>query len=117
MPPAGTRFDGDFAGQDTLIRGGGWVCGTAGYPLALSVREGRFDYPFAVNLTRTTPVAVQVASDGSFVRQLQYGTQNYTFSSLPMNDWLTVRGRIAGGTLDATITSDRCTWRLTAQRS
>ena len=116
-PPAGTQFDGTFAGEDTPIRGDGWVCGGTGYPLTLSVRDGRFDYPFPVNLARTTPIAVQIAADGTFVRSVLYGSQAYTFLSPPRNDWLTIRGQIAGGTLDATITTDRCTWRLTAQRS
>ena len=54
-PAAGTQFDGSYAGQNTLVRGGGYLCGATSYPERLTVRGGRFDYPFAVNPPRTVP--------------------------------------------------------------
>jgi hypothetical protein len=117
VTPAGMAFDGSYTGQSVLIRGGGYLCGAPDFPLTLSVGSGRFDYPFTVNLPRTTPIAVQIAVDGSFVANMLYGTQNYLLLSHYENQWVTVRGRIAGGTLDATVTDDRCTRRITAQRT
>lgn len=114
---AGTQFDGEFAGQNTLVVGGGYTCGPASYPLTLTVRDGRFDYPFPVNVGRTAPVLVQIAADGSFQGQMQYGTENYIPVSKYMNAWVIVQGRIADGVLDATISDDRCVRRMTAQRS
>jgi hypothetical protein len=115
-PPAGARFDGEYFGQDTLIRGGGYPCEPAIATLGVAVRDGRFDYPFPVNLGRTAPVPVQVAADGTFAGQMLYGTDDYTPRSLPRNAWVTVRGRIADGTLEAVITDYRCTHRLIARR-
>jgi hypothetical protein len=116
VAPVGTAFDGSYAGESVLIRGGGYLCGVPDSPLTLSVSGGQFDYPFAVNLVRTTPVPVKLAADGSFVTNMLYGTQNFLFISRYENQWVTVRGRIAGQTLDATVTDDRCTRRVTAQR-
>jgi hypothetical protein len=96
VTPAGTAFDGSYAGQDILVRGGGYLCGAPDLPLTLSVGGGRFDYPFTSML---------------------YGTQNYLLLSRYENQWVTIRGRIAGGTLDATVTDNRCTRRITAQRT
>ncbi len=117
LPPAGAQFDGEYVGQNALISGGGYVCEPATGPLAVAVRGGRFDYPFPVNPPRTAPVPVQVAADGTVAGQIQYGTQDYTVGGLYKNSWVIVRGHIADGTLDATITDDRCTHRLTAHRS
>jgi len=58
----------------------------------------------------------RLSADGSFVTNMLYGTQNFLFISRYENQWVTVRGRIAGQTLDATVTDDRCTRRVTAQR-
>jgi hypothetical protein len=116
VTPAGTAFDGSYTGQSVLIRGGGYLCGAPELPLTLSVGGGRFDYPFTVNLPRTTPVAVQIAADGSFVANMLYGTENYMLLSHYENQWVTVRGRIASGTLDGTVTDNRCTRQVTARR-
>ena len=116
VPSAGTQFDGEFAGQNTLTVGGGFICGPASYPLAVTVRDGRFDYPFPVNIGRTAPVPVLVAADGSFQGQLLYGTEDYMPISKYKNAWVYVRGRIAGGVLEATISDDRCVHQLTARR-
>ncbi len=113
---AGAQFDGKFTGVTTLVRGGGWLCGPATYQLALWVKDGRFDYPFPVNVARTTPISVQLTADGTFVRHMLYGTQDYAFLSLYKTDWVTIEGGIAGGTLEATVTDERCTRRITAQR-
>ena len=117
VPAAGTAFDGSYSGQNILIRGSGYPCGAPAYPITLTVGGGRFDYPFPVNLQRTAPIAVQIAADGTFVGQMQYGVQDYIMISLYQTAWVYVRGHIAGATLDATITDDRCTHRIMAQRN
>jgi hypothetical protein len=114
-PAAGPQFDGIYAGQNTLIRGGGFLCGAASYPERLTVRGGRFDYSFAVNPPRTVPIPVQIAADGTFSAQMQYGTEEYGPRSWFRTAWVTVIGRIDGGTLAATIDDYRCTRRLTVQ--
>ena len=116
-PAAGTEFDGQYVGQSTLTRGGGYVCGTPGFPSSLVVRDGRFAYPFEVNPPRTAPVPVQVAADGTFAGEMLYATEEYWPLYQIRNAWVTISGRITGGTLDATIVDYRCTRRLTAQRS
>ena len=84
-------------------------------PERLTVRGGRFDYPFAVNPPRTVPIPVQIAADGTFAAQMQYGTEDYGPRSRLRTAWVTVIGRIDGGMLAATIDDYRCTRRLTAQ--
>ncbi len=116
VPPAGAPFDGSYSGQNILIRGGGYPCGPPSYPITLTVSGSRFDYPFPVNVGRTAPIHVQIADDGTFAAQMQYGVQDYTMLSLYQTAWVFVRGRIAGGILEATITDDRCTHQVTAQR-
>lgn len=117
LPLAGTQYDGAYVGQNILIRGDGYLCGPGNAPLALAVHDGQFDYPFPVNLGRTAPVPVRVAVDGSLAGQMQYGTEDFTPRALYKTAWVTVRGRIAGGSLDAVINDDRCTHRFTARRS
>jgi hypothetical protein len=114
-PAAGTQFDGSYAGQNTLVRGWGDLCGTNTYSERLTVRGGRFEYPFAVNPPRTVPIPVQIAADGTFTTQMQYGTEDYWPRSRLRTAWVTVTGRINGGMLAATIDDYRCTRRLTVQ--
>jgi len=114
-PPAGPQFDGSYAGQNTLIRGWGYMCGAPSYSERLTVRGGRFDYQFAVNPPRTAPIPVQIAADGTFAAQMQYGTEDYWPWSRLRTAWVTVTGRVDGGTLAATIDDYRCTRRLMAQ--
>jgi hypothetical protein len=117
-PPAGTLFDGSYTGQNTLIGGGGYLCGAPSYPVNLLIIGGRFEYPFAVNPPRTAPLPVQVVVDGTFSGQMQYGTENYLpgMRQSYHNAWVTITGRIAGDILDATIVDERCEWRLTARK-
>jgi hypothetical protein len=110
-PPAGTQFDGSYAGESTLTRGGGFMCGARSSAERLTVRGGRFDYPFAVNAPRT----VQIAADGTFSAQMQYGTEDYWPLSRLRTAWVTVTGRVDGRTLAATIDDYRCTRQLTVQ--
>ena len=114
-PPAGTQFDGSYAGQSTLSRGAGFLCGAPIYSERLTVRGGRFDYPFAVNPPRTVPLPVQIAADGTFAAQMQYGTEDYGPRSRPLTAWVTVTGRVDGRMLAATIDDYRCTRRLMVQ--
>ncbi len=114
-PAAGTQFDGSYAGQSDLVRGGGFLCGAMNAPERLTVSGGRFDYPFAVNPPRTVPIPVQIAADGTFAAQMQYGTEDYGPRARFRRAWVTVVGRIDGGMLAATIDDYRCTRRLTAR--
>jgi hypothetical protein len=116
LPAAGAQFDGIYSGMNTAISGSGFQCGPPAYPETITVSGGRFDYPFAVNPPRTTPVAVQIATDGTFAAQMQYGTDEPGPRSRYITAWVTVTGRIAGGELDATATDLRCVRRLTARR-
>ena len=68
-----------------------------------------------MNPPRTAPIPVQIAADGTFAAQMQYGTEEYGPRSRLRTAWVTVTGRVDGGTLAATIDDYRCTRRLTAQ--
>jgi len=116
MQAAGNQFDGVYAGDNQLVRGFGFVCGSPDDSLSLTVHDGRFDYPFAVAPPRTVPLPVQIAADGSFSGQMQYGTDEYLPRSNYRTEWVTVNGRITGATLDATEVELRCTRHLTLQR-
>jgi hypothetical protein len=117
-PAAGTQFDGVYGGQDTLISGVDFQCGAPSHSQTIAVIGGRFEYPFEVNPPRTAPLIVQVAADGSFSGQMQYGVdEDLMFRRQQFRTaWATVTGRIAGPVLDATIDGYRCVRRLTAQR-
>jgi hypothetical protein len=114
VPAAGTQFDGTYVGRNSLVKGWGFQCGAPIYPETVVVRSGRFDYVFAVSPPRTTPIAVQIASDGTFSAQMQYGTEEPGPRLRYTTAWVTVTGRIAGSTIDATAIDLRCVRRLTA---
>jgi len=116
VPGAGSRFDGSYEGENRLIGGGGYLCGSPGYPEAVVVSQGTFTYPFAVNPPRTTPMQVQIAADGSVHGQMQYVMQDYTPRSDLRTLWVTVTGQVSGATLDAIATDERCRRRLLLQR-
>ena len=117
MPPAGTQYDGTYAGQDSLVSGVAFQCGDAMLTEQIEVKGGRLDYPFQVNPPRTAPLPVQVGIDGSLLGQMQYGTEeDLPFQSRYRTDWVTLRGRTDGTMLDATISNLRCVRRLIAQR-
>jgi hypothetical protein len=118
-PVAGTQFDGSYVGQDTLLSGVAFLCGAADLPERIEVQYGQFAYPFQVNPPRVAPLPVQIFEDGSLAGQMQYGTvlqEDSLFPRTPRTDWVTLRGRITGAALEATITNIRCIRRLTAQR-
>jgi len=118
VPAAGTQFDGSYVGQDTLLSGVAFQCGETTLPVRIEVRNGRFAYPFQVSPPRVAPLPVQIAADGTLGGQMQYGTgEDRPRLSSFVADWVTLRGRILGPTLDATITTLRCVRRLTAQRN
>jgi hypothetical protein len=119
VPAAGREFDGTYTGENTLIRGGGYPCGDPAYAERLVVADGRFDYPFAVNPPRTAPLPVQIGADGTLAGQMQYLTEDYLSlrgSYNPLTTWVTLRGHISEGVLEATVTDYRCTRRLTARK-
>jgi hypothetical protein len=116
VPAAGSQFDGIYGGQNNAISGWGFLCGAPAYAETIVVSGGRFDYPFLVNPPRTAPVPVQVAADGTFAAQMQYGTEDPGPRALYVNAWVTVIGRISATELDATVTDLRCVRRVTARR-
>jgi len=119
VPPAGSQFDGSYVGQDTLLSGVAFLCGAANLPESIEVKNGQFAYPFQVNPPRVAPLPVQVFADGTLAGQMQYGTlleEDSPWFGFPRTDWVTLRGRITGAALDATITNIRCVRRLMAQR-
>jgi len=116
LPPAGPQYDGNYAGEDTVVSGWGYVCGAPTETLTIAVRNGQFDYPYHLSLSRIAPVPVRVAADGSFAGQMQYGTSDFTPLYQYKNAWVIVRGQIVDGTLDGVITDDRCVYRMTARR-
>jgi hypothetical protein len=116
LPAAGTQFDGIYAGQNAAVSGWGFWCGAPAFPATIAVSDGRFDYAFPVNPPRTTPVAVQIAADGTFAAQMQYGTEEPGPRARYINAWVTVIGRISATELDATVTDLRCVRRVTARR-
>jgi hypothetical protein len=113
---AGSQFDGIYAGQNDAVSGWGFLCGAPAYPETIVVSDGRFDYPFPVNPPRIAPVPVQIAADGTFAAQMQYGTEEPGPRSRYITAWVTVSGRIAAGELDATVTDLRCVRRVAARR-
>ncbi len=116
LPAAGSQYDGIYAGQNDAVSGWGFWCGAPAFPETIAVSGGRFDYLFPVNPPRTSPVAVQIAADGTFAAQMQYGTEDPGPRSRYINAWVTVTGRITAGELDATVTDLRCVRRLAARR-
>jgi hypothetical protein len=120
VPAAGTQFDGSYVGQDTLLSGVAFLCGAADLPERIEVQNGQFAYPFQVNPPRVAPLPVQIFEDGTLAGQMQYGTLEdspmLSFPRTPRTDWVTLRGRITGAALEATITNIRCVRRLRAQR-
>jgi hypothetical protein len=117
VPPlATTQFDGDYAGDNTLTRGSGYPCGAPAYPQAMAVSAGRFSYPFVINAPVTAMVPVQLAADGTFNAQLQYGAPDFTPRGLMRIELLTITGQITGTALHATVTDYRCTRQLELAR-
>ena len=117
LPPAGTQFDGSYAGQDMLLSGVDFQCGAANLTERIDIASGHFDYPFQVNPPRTAPLPVHVGIDGSVFGQMQYGmVDDNPFRSRMRTDWVTLRGQIIGDTLDATVINLRCARRLVVRR-
>jgi hypothetical protein len=119
VPAAGTRFDGSYAGQDTLLGGVAFLCGSANLSERIEVQNGQFAYPFQVNPPRVAPLPVQIFEDGTLAGQMQYGTlleEDSPMFLFPHTDWVTLRGRITGAALEATISNMRCVRQLRAQR-
>ena len=118
-PPAGPQFDGIYQGASRLVRGGGPLCGYPDAQLALTVRDGQFDYPFLVNAPRTAPLRVQVATDGRFRGDMQFGVvepRGRDATTEYRTEWATVAGRIAGATMEGTVESRECTRQIAMQR-
>jgi hypothetical protein len=119
VPAAGARFDGSYVGQDTLLSGVAFLCGAANLPERIEVQNGQFGYPFQVNPPRVAPLHVQIFEDGTLAGQMQYGTllqEDSPMFFFPRTDWVTLRGRITGAELEATITNIRCVRLLRVQR-
>lgn len=115
-PPPSPAFDGMYVGQDSLVRGAGFLCGLPARDLSITIRNGGFDYPFEVAPPRTAPMPARVTADGTVTGQLTYGTTDYTSRRGYITALAILSGRIVGGTLEATISDLRCTRRLLARR-
>jgi hypothetical protein len=116
--PAGTQYDGTYTGQDRLLSGVAFQCGAPDMAETIEVHDGRFWYPFQVSPPRVAPLPVEIAADGGMAGQMQYGMGEEIFGfSRDLTDWVLLRGRISGTTLDATITTTRCARRLAGQRN
>lgn len=119
VPAAGAQFDGNYVGQDALLSGVAFLCGAADLPERFEVQNGQFAYPFQVNPPRVAPLPVQIFEDGTLAGQMQYGAllqEDLPMVFFPRTDWVTLRGRITGAVIEATITNMRCVRRLRAQR-
>ena len=117
MPAAGRAFDGTYVGNTSLVRGGGYPCGLPDLPRELTVTDGRFAYPFQVNPPASVvPMPVQIAANGTFRASMQDGTNDELFGPRFITPWVTVTGRVANGTLEATESDLRCTRHSVLQR-
>ena len=116
-PPAGTQFDGVYAGQSTLVSGFGYVCGSPAYPFSVSVSDGRFVYSVFIPPYDTPRVPIQIGADGSMSGRSLYVAETFLPRGPDItNAWVTFNGHISGPILAATVQDERCTRRLTLQR-
>jgi hypothetical protein len=116
VPAAGNQFDGTYQGENRLVRGSGWVCAPPSYQDTVAVRGGRFDYTFTTyDLAKPAPIPVQVAADGTFKGQIQYGTEAWNWRGEMLVAWAIVRGRINGKALEGTVADQNCTRQLMLQ--
>ena len=116
VPAAGDQFDGTYQGDNRAVRGFGWRCDSPNYQDAVTVKDGRFTYTFIDQLARPAPIPVQIAADGTFKGQIQYGTDATTSFGQTITVWAIVNGRINGTVLEATVIDYRCTRQLMLQR-
>ncbi len=115
-PPAGPQFDGTYAGHTALTRGWGYVCGTADLPQTVTVRDGRFDYPFQGYPPYVVAQPVQIAANGTFQLDRYYWVTDYKNRTNATQFRLTIAGGVAGDTLEVTETDLRCTRHSVLQR-
>jgi hypothetical protein len=113
---AGNQFDGTYQGDNRVVRGFGWVCAPPSYQDTVTVRAGRFSYTFVDQLAQPAPIPVQIAADGTFKGQIQYGTESNNPWAAFIVVWAIVTGRINGAALEATVADFRCTRQLMLQR-
>ena len=116
IPAAGNQFDGTYQGDNRVVRGFGWVCAPPSYQDAVTVTAGRFNYTFVDQLAQPAPIPVQIAADGTFKGQIQYGTESNNPWIGFIVVWAIVTGHINGTALEATVTDFRCTRQLMLQR-
>lgn len=116
-PPAGTQFDGAYAGQIDLVSGFGYVCGSPSYPFSISVNNGRFVYSVFIPPYDTPRVQVQIRADGAMSGASLYTAETFLPRGPDItNAWIRLSGHISGATLDATVRDEYCARRLTLQR-
>ncbi len=116
LPAAGTQFDGVYAGDNTLVRGGGQGCGPVAFPQSTVVLNGRFTYAFSPNPPVVSQIPVQIAADGSFSAKTQYGINEPTPRGLFKLFWFSLTGRVTGATLEATADDQWCVRHILLQR-
>lgn len=116
-PSVTTAFDGTYVGQDGLVGGVSFLCGTPMRDLAITVRDGAFDYPFLVAPPRDAALPARIAPDGIVAGGMQYGTSDNTPRRDYVTAWVYLSGRVTGTILDATIVDLRCARRLVVRRN
>ena len=90
----------------------GWLCAPPSYQDAVTVKAGRANYMFIDQLAQPAPIPVQIAADGKFKEQIQYGTHSAMTWAGMIVVWATVTGRINGMALEATVADYRRQLRL-----
>lgn len=114
--PAGTAFDGDYAGQTVLTRGGSFMCGNPALPRQLAISQGQFLYPFQVESTSVFPVVVPIRPDGKFRVSFRYMTTDDLARPEMQTLLASISGQVANGTLRVTEDDYRCTRSSVLQR-
>ncbi len=117
VPPAGAKFDGEYAGESTLTSGFGYVCRAPSYPVSVSIKDGRFAYTVPINPWTFPVVPVQIRADGTLAGQTQYWAETFAVFGPDIKPaWVTITGHTAGPVLDATVRDDRCVRHMVLQR-
>ena len=120
-PAPDGRFDGNYAGASTPARGG-VPCGPVSEPVALSIRQGTFRYPVAINnfytnLNTVIPLTVEVDSTGAVRGESLYFADNPLSTQGWRTAWVTFVGTVSGDRLEADINTLNCGQHLSLAKS
>jgi hypothetical protein len=117
VPLARTQFDGTYAGESTLTGGFGYICGAPRSPVAVSIKDGRFDYVVPVIPMGDPVVSVQIRADGTLA-----GQALYLADALPIRGpeyrpaWAMITGHIDGLALNAQVRDFHCVRHMVLHR-